>query len=384
MRTTPFTSSGSATERGALRPACEGVHHRRRAAHAAARAIVRLLAGALFIHILAACGTPAPAKGGAASATRNASPTASRCAASGRIPPGARLAGIDTVAAGDGWVVGWMDLGGTCGLIAHYSDGRWTAVSAPAVAGLNSVRMVSADEGWAVGQRGLILHYSAGVWTRQPSPVATNLSSVAMLSPIDGWIAGDGALLRYRGGQWQPASVAAGIVLYGVSMVSATDGWAVGIDQRTAPNAPTGIILRYDGSHWTPVHFVQPDPSFTYDLTWVDMVSATDGWIVGVAYNGAGDHHSVILHYSAGVWTPVANPSVAGLSGVDMLSATDGWAVGDLILRYSAGAWRAVAGPRIGVTLSAVSMVSAAEGWAVGAQGTILHFQNGAWNVYKA
>lgn len=53
-----------------------------------------------------------------------------------------------------------------------------------------------------------------------------------------------------------------------------------------------------------------------------------------------------------------------------------------LIVHGPSGAWTQVASPT-DQTLWSVGMVSPTEGWAVGDQGTILHYQNGAWSPYQ-
>ena len=67
----------------------------------------------------------------------------------------------------------------------------------------NSIAMVSASEGWAVGTGGLIVRYAQEVWTRVASPTNQTLQSIAMVSAAEGWAVGDrGTILRYAGGTW--------------------------------------------------------------------------------------------------------------------------------------------------------------------------------------
>ena len=56
--------------------------------------------------------------------------------------------------------------------------------------------------------------------------------------------------------------------LYSLAVVSATDGWTVGIGGR---------VYHYDGASWT-LHTTTVEGS---TLDSIAMVSATDGWIVG-------------------------------------------------------------------------------------------------------
>lgn len=127
-----------------------------------------------------------------------------------------RLPGLAMVSASEGWAVGY-DPGGTRshqtgpqkGLIAHYHNGVWQAQSTFASPSddasfyLSAVAMVSASEGWAVGQEGVIVHYLNGAWERAQSPTAQALESIAMTSPAEGWAVGNnGTILHYLHGSW--------------------------------------------------------------------------------------------------------------------------------------------------------------------------------------
>ena len=111
---------------------------------------------------------------------------------------------------------------------------------------LETVSMISPNEGWAVGgilettpHSGTILHYRNGKWipfSRSDTPF---LTSVVMLSSDDGWIVGeDGMILHYTGSDWTSIDSSTTKILYGLAMVSATEGWAVG---------EGGTILHYSG-----------------------------------------------------------------------------------------------------------------------------------------
>ena len=142
---------------------------------------------------------------------------------------------------------------------------------------LYSVAMVSASEGWAVGEAGTILHYTGGSWQSVTSPTTKNLYSVAMVSGSEGWAIGDsGTILHYTGDSWHGGVTSPTTVpLSSVAMVSASQGWAVGYG---------GIILHYTGGAWQSV--ASPVGN---DLNSVVMVSATKGWTVG---------SNEILHYT--------------------------------------------------------------------------------------
>ncbi len=44
------------------------------------------------------------------------------------------------------------------------SDSKWIQVQGPTSLPLNSIDMVSDDDGWAVGSSGIILHFTNGEW----------------------------------------------------------------------------------------------------------------------------------------------------------------------------------------------------------------------------
>ncbi|MBI4547552.1 MAG: VCBS repeat-containing protein, partial [Ignavibacteriae bacterium] len=61
--------------------------------------------------------------------------------------------------------------------IVRFNGGKWTSISIPAVSDLQSIAMISSEEGWAVGANGIILHYSR---TDSPLVTFTNLSQVSL------------------------------------------------------------------------------------------------------------------------------------------------------------------------------------------------------------
>ena len=229
------------------------------------------------------------------------------------------LNAVHMLAANDGWAVGGS--GGANGTILHWDGGTWQSVASPTNLELFSVFMVSATDGWIVGGKSgesVILRWNGASWTPVPSPAPPPalLLDVVMLSPIDGWAVGNqGTILHWNGNVWQLVSSPTNLYIISIDMVSATDGWVVG------GLSSTGQILRWDGNSW------QLFPAtIKKELASVSMVSPTDGWAVGW-YGGE------ILHWDGASWTPISSPG--GASAVDMLSATDGWAVGGSTLHYT-------------------------------------------------
>jgi hypothetical protein len=377
-----------------------------------------LIIGVVVTALIASRGV-LPKHSGTANA-RVSSPTPTATPAPQEVPytpnPNSDVLGaVQMISPTNGWAVGATYTPSTSGqestsevLILHDHNGHWMRMETPSKEELGlpdpfleSIAMVSADEGWAVGDGGyaavvpsaFILHYSGGKWTKFDSLSDAELYAVQMLSPTDGWAigAGDwgsgegatsGILLHYDGTSWSPAQVPNVGGLSSLDMLSATDGWATGVD----------TILHYDGQRWSVFQQVQG----VYDLS---MDSVSDGWAIGFI-NYTTNHTSssnVIWHYDGSKWVQGTLPSTvnydAQLLGISMDSPTDGWAVGygngdkgearySLYLHYTQGHWTQVQGPGDN-NVSGVTMLSADEGWAIGGSGLLLHYEHGAWSQYQ-
>jgi photosystem II stability/assembly factor-like uncharacterized protein len=127
-----------------------------------------------------------------------------------------RLFGLAMVSAQEGWAVGY-DPGRTLrhrtgpqqGIIVHYHNGVWqvqSTVASPPGADifyLAAVAMLSANEGWAVGQDGVMMRYHNGVWRQAQSVTRANLASITFASATEGWAIGDhGVIMHYHNGAW--------------------------------------------------------------------------------------------------------------------------------------------------------------------------------------
>ncbi len=358
---------------------------------------------------------------------------------------GITLTSISMVSANEGWAVGASSralhdvpppVGASTNgppVILHYHNGQWTEQPLPEELNnptvsyvLRSVSMVSASEGWAVGQAvapnvtdgikdGILLHYTGGRWVMANDHLGTQLQQVYMRSATDGWIVGGGQtnnpsgyvlILHYNGHTWeqvndpffanQPWSLD--------SVTEAPDGevWIGGTWVQFAgtcsSRAPLPIMLHYDGSKWAS----EPVTPGGVGLLTEAMVSASDGWAVGYRTGGvfadgrcgvdlSQSAEAIIMHYQHGQWQETASFPGDGetnsfqLNWLAMVSPDEGWAVGaaGMIVHYHNGVWTRVASPitQEGGALYSVAMVSATEGWAVGNYGTILHYHNGAWSI---
>ncbi len=339
-------------------------------------------------------------------------------ATAGFSAPGAqKLASVSALNPSDAWAVDSIS-----GAFWHWSGvaglgGGWNMVSS-AIAGLNSVFMISATEGWAVGVGGVIYRYAGGGWALF-STVGTTLNSVFMLNASEGWAVGNGgAVYHYASGSWAgPVSPGgASQDLRSIFMISQTEGWAVGT---------SGAILHFTGGVWTAlppnqlatnqnlngVYFsggtgwavgdlgtivllggqpVQGGPAA--NLQSVYLSTAADGWIVGCSSGGCGTGvgEPIVTHWNGFSFTRgTVSAATSDLYSVFMVGPSDGWTVGGvgtspIILHYTGGSWTQVPVPVNGVILRSVFMVDSNNGWAVGDQGTILHYSGGLWGAVSS
>ena len=305
---------------------------------------------------------------------------------------------------------------------------------------IQSISMVSADDGWAVGNISgkpatLLMHYSHGQWTILPKPAGlddtSEFSAVSMVSASDGWAwaskdipLGDryhsfrpgGVLLRYDGTAWRIATpvfpISIGDDPSALLMLSSTDGWATGenstlhydgtawrdvtalSDQQwgggssiaaTGPNDIWiarfgGDIVHFDGTSWTEQRITLPvgqQLPGSILLSGIAMISPRDGFAVG----GIGNSSSgVILHYTSGRWS-VQSTVDETLYGISLCSATEAWAIGGsgAIYHYTSGVWTKAANPTSHPLYGVTSLPFGSNPWAVGAGGTLLHYRDGAW-----
>ena len=127
----------------------------------------------------------------------------------------------------------------------RWNGGAWNLVLSPTdTLALRSLDMVSADDGWAVGfdlsqyEDGTMLHWNGDTWNPVVALRDVLVYLVAMLSAEEGWVVGDaGIILRWNGSTWRqvPNPALYRHSLYSVTIASADNGWAVGI---TAPSCP--------------------------------------------------------------------------------------------------------------------------------------------------
>jgi photosystem II stability/assembly factor-like uncharacterized protein len=303
--------------------------------------------------------------------TRQALASAARSAtltvASGQWPcfdPGSvepcrsNLNDVALLSATDGWAVG------NGGIILHWDGNAWRPATSPTQNTLRAAALVSARDGWAVGDGGTILRWDGNAWTVAASPVTQTLRGVTGTA-AEAWAVGDlGTILRWHNGAWSTVTQTAGSALFDVGMVSATDGWIVG-----GTDGGGAVVLRYDGANWQPQNVLAPE---LYALA---PVTAGNIWAVG--------YWGYIAHWDGTDWTTQVGPQQVPLADVAFASAGDGWAVGggpqEIVIHWNGSTWSEVPVSTTNRALSAVSVTPGGDGWAVGPLGQMLRLDAGAW-----
>lgn len=301
---------------------------------------------------------------------------------------------------------------------------------------LTAITFVSADEGWAVGDRGVIWHTRDGgkTWKLQTSGVTCRLEAVQFLDGDNGFVVGGwiepythrscGVVLRTRDGgrTWQSSPDLTLPALRQVRFFDARTGLALG---DSSALYPTGIFRSVDGGRtWAPLpkgqtvgwaagDFSSPQggaavgwdgtlalitsqelrPSRTGSLAprgvhRIRVLGGTAGWLVGEG--------GLILTTTDGglSWTvpPGALPEWAAQFDFHALAVRDRhvWVAGapGTCLFHSAdgGTTWEVFRTEQALPLKGLWFLDEYRGWAVGALGTILHTRDGgrSWRVQRS
>src|SRR5579871_777902 len=210
------------------------------------------------------------------------------------FPSDSVFTGVDALADGTAWAVGFQTTkaGVRSTLIEYASDGAWTQVASPNVAGstvnsLTAVAGTAATGLWAVGYwlgptglQPLVLCYD----TTQPSPswalvsgvpapgqVDTVLTGVDVLSASDVWVVGycnDGGAdrplaLHWDGSAWTSSTVPGAGLLRQVRAVASDNVWAGGSYYSTSRQQYQTLAVQFDGTAWTTVG--SPDSKMSSD-----------------------------------------------------------------------------------------------------------------------
>jgi len=177
------------------------------------------------------------------------------------------LTSISMVSSTEGWIVGINY--GFDGYIVdapfiHWDGNAWTKYSYSLDIALNSVKMLSADSGWAVGRGGSIVYYDGIKWTKIISPVTSTLYTVDFLSFNNGWAGGEGVILRWNGASWVVYGYYSSLIIKDMDITGVQEAWALDSD----------MILKWSGDKWV------VDYSTDLNLQSLSMVDSDYGWSV--------------------------------------------------------------------------------------------------------
>lgn len=255
--------------------------------------------------------------------------------------------------------------------------------------------------GPASGQAGTAIAIGSGrVWwdARSPATKTTGaLRAVAARSATDAWAVGWGSsgidltygiAHHWNGTTWQSVATPAAdtsVQLTGVDILPSGDAVAVGNTTSGGRTAPR--IEQYPSGGGAGQEIPGPVPVTGGTWQGIDLLSATDGWAVGLSGSLAGDEpaQTLIARWDGTKWQQVPSPNPGTLSSrltaVTALAADDAWAVGQfrdatnpqieksLVLHWNGLSWSQVASPNPGAvrtTLLAAAAAGPGEFWAVG------------------
>ncbi len=279
--------------------------------------------------------------------------------------------------------------------------------------GRSQIRMalqLASRSAWLVGARtggnAFFATNSSGAWA-QLAPSATtnvNMHGISMISATDGWAVGDpsGGEVTYRwdGTNWSrfgPGGIP-NDTLHAVYCNSSNDCWAVGDAQRFFLFFNYKYVAHYDGVNWSL-------PSLFWGVAGEDLYGITcTGANHCVAVGAPRSRGAGINDWNGANWAASTvtgggcnNPNVA-LYGVACTATNNCWSVGDAInggscrgpvfMRWNGSTWvRSFAFVSTGSTqvprnrLESVSCSNANDCWAVGEKTTVVHWDGVRWSA---
>jgi len=295
-----------------------------------------------------------------------------------QTPSPYQLRSISMVSPTDGWAVGFESYTANNNedgsVILRWDGAAWNRVTSPTLQPLYTVKMITASDGWAAGKGGKLLHWDGSAWSANScSSNCIDFYGLDFTAANDVWAVGydtfgNAAIAHWDGSAWTQTSLVAQRRFRAVAALSPSDAWAVGRAGSTSPYSM--LRAHWTGAAWSETTINNGDSG----LNAVDILPGGAVWAVGGRY---------ICAYN-GSWT-YTYTDYPILNGIEMLSASDGWIVGGsssilsnslgVILHYDGSDWSAVPNPATR-TLLAIDMLSANEGWALGYAGNLLHYTN--------
>ena len=324
--------------------------------------------------------------------------------------------------------VGWL------GCICEYRDMAWTQVQGAQPAGADTgtsartqvplfdVCVGGDDRVWAVGDHGRIVYRELGSWRESDSGVTGNLRAVTTLRDGQVLAAGAGGVCVVGDGEdWQRSATGTDATIMGFAHSERERIVAVGARYDGAAGRFRGVLLEFDGEHWSTIE-LPPDVGRLRGVAreddglllvgdggaawrWhrhackrIDVDTQHDLYAVASVGNGdaciVGDFGTALrpsqhrcpskraaTRVERGAWRTVdAVPATETLWGI--WGDDKGWlvAVGDAgaALTFDGMQWRRHALP-CSHRLAAVWGTSRRNVYTVGEGGTIVHFDGTGW-----
>lgn len=302
-------------------------------------------------------------------------------------------------------------------------DTVWTlfdTVTSGTTENLNSVVLISADYGWAVGDNGTILITNNGGenWTPQTSNVGFDLLRIRFDNSTSGWIVGrNGTILSTTDGgiTWNENTSGVNYDLYDIALVGSNNYFAIGtlallestnggtsweLTPTNIVDVPSfmditfvndnlgfavgyaGAIIRTEdgGDTWNYLRRNQEN-SISEWFTNVQFVDENIGWCVGLT--GLPPYNSLILKTIDGgdTW----ESKVLDASGIEdfiFIDSSIGWIIAEyeIFKTVNGGIVWESQFPLTSSVLNSVSFVDSSNGWVIGMAGTILRTTDGGTN----
>ena len=273
---------------------------------------------------------------------------------------GELLRDVYMVTASDGWAVG------DNGTVLHYNGASWQPVNISSTFTLIDVFMLNATEGYIAAWTdygSAIYHYDGVSWTLAYNS-SLSLSRIGESSPNNVWAVGLNTSLHYDGNQWNVVPIPVERQVFAVNVLGDNDVWAFG---QYEPVSGHGLILHYTDGAWHQIQSPAPQTIFDGFFT-----SPSDGWAVGTAVTT-----TYVFRYDGIEWRRAYTNNL-GLFRLYMFSPNDGWGVGgsegvSSIAYFNGTDFAAVPCPTNNF-LSAIWMSSRYDGWIVGDRGTLIHY----------
>ncbi|MBL8951856.1 MAG: hypothetical protein JNK82_13825 [Myxococcaceae bacterium] len=203
----------------------------------------------------------------------------------------------------------------------------------------------------------------AGPWCQQDGwclegPFPTQRINTFWASgPNDVWAGADSATaFHFDGQRWEQFNLPAGAVT-ALGGSGPNDVWAT---------TQLGLIYRWSGTGWREV----PSSSQGTGLYGVVALSPTSAWAIGT---------NAIHRWNGVAWSRLTLTFSGNFSALWAAAENEVYAVGSgTVARWDGAAWSKVTSAP-NVTYHAVAGTGPGDAWVVGAQSTVLHCVNGAW-----